>query len=297
MNNERNATERGGKSRAVLIAAVCLIALAIAAIVAFLFFKDSLFLSIAQKNALKGDFRAALTAAERSSSDDADAIEEYAKLRIEINSRYPSMLARPEKYELDGWNTRASGAASIAAASEKIDDGLKAEIAGLAEKLASVCSLYDELETRMADISELMDLFAEINRLYTPGEDGNKPAFTIYEERQKISRWKFLLDEIRGYAYRLPEGDSIYLLSYMLKEAQGEIEDLEKAMDRIAATGTITESDTVRVSGSGKKVFPSVESSSGASVNLTAKEGYLEYLVAGIHRSLVGDLAEYYRGV
>ena len=79
----------------------------------------------------------------------------------------------------------------------------------------------------------------------------------------------------------------------MIKEVQGEIADLNAAMDSVIADG-YAETDLVRFSGEGQKRFPDIYNSSNESVNLTDKEKYEQYMYKELCTGFVESLGGFY---
>ena len=79
----------------------------------------------------------------------------------------------------------------------------------------------------------------------------------------------------------------------MAKEAQGEISELNAAVDSVADSG-YGEEDLVRFKGEAVKRFPDITNSSGESVNLLNKEVYERFMYEEFCNKLVQNLAPYY---
>ncbi len=287
-------TENGNSRKKIIIIAACVLAFIGALVLAFFLLKDAIFVLIAQSNAEKGKFSSAQSVLENVENEKADALKEYISLRTEINTEYSSLITGFDEMTVRDWAERASKAD---AASEGLSEQIRKSISALSGKLNSICSLYDEYQSVYPDLLELMDVFNEVNRLYTKDYTGHNTPFTISEEKNKIARWNELLSEAQAYTAKLPSEDRTYLLSYMLKEAQGEIRELDETMDRLLETSGVSETDEIMAKGDGQKIFPSVESSSGVSVNLTEKYEYAEHISDGVYRTLIETLGEYYKGL
>ena len=144
-----------------------------------------------------------------------------------------------------------------------------------------------------SDILSLMDIFAELNRLYTKDSLGNNISFTVSEERIKVSVWEQQLSILTNYAYTVPNYENIYLLNYLIKEVEGECLEIKNAMDSVIAMG-YKETDTIRLGGSGQKQFPSITNSNNESVNLLQKEAYERFMYEGICIQLAEVLGFFY---
>jgi len=287
-------TEKRNGRKTIIIVAACVLAFIGALVLAFFLLKDTIYISIAQNEAEKSKFSSALSILENVDDEKADALREYISLRNEINAEYASLITEFDEMTIRDWQERANNAES---ASESLSEPVRESISALSGKLNDICSLYDEYQYIYPDILELMDVFNEINRLYTKDYTGYNTAFTIREEKDKAARWEELLAEVQAYAAKLPSEERTYLLNYMMKEAQGEISELKSTMDNLLETSGVSETDEIMAKGNGQKIFPSVESSSGVSVNLTEKYDYAANMSNGVYRTLVEMLGEYYKGL
>ena len=291
MNNSNRQINSPNRKKRII--AVCAVACLAVLLLAFLLMKNTLFLSAAEKKAESQDFKSAQSYLDGIDNEKANALSQYVSLRIDINSNYALLLSDFNIDIITEWKNTAD---EILSNKEYLSENIKNTVEELSSKLDTVCSLYEELSEMESDILELMDIFGEINRLYTKDENGNNTSFTVSEEYAKIERWTELYNTVSDYFSKIPNGDNIYLLSYLLKETLGEIEDLNSAMDNILAKG-YSETDTVRVSGEGHKQYQSITNSNGVTVNLARKEEYTEYLFSSICQALAKSLAEYYLGI
>ncbi len=291
MNTEMTVQNKKDGGRRKLVIAVCAAAVILISCIALFLAKDSLVFLSAQKKAENGNFASAASLLEKQDSEKALALKDYCALREEINSGYPAMLTDFDIDKIREWNAKASDIASRAGS---LPSGIGASVYALSEKLGNISSLYDEYFEIRYDLLDLMDIFNEVNSLYTKDADGKNRTFTIAEERAKLRRWQEELSKTQNYIYKLPSEDKVYLLNYLAKEADAEIAELSRAMDKLIANSGVTETDEVRANGEGHKVFPSVESTSGANVTLMDKVPYEEHLFTGVCRALTETLAEYY---
>ncbi len=291
MDNNNGKVNFSGRKK--LIVAVCVAACLVAFLFVFLLLKNTVFFSVAKKKAESQDFKSAQSYLDGIDNEKANVLSQYVSLRIDINSNYAILLSNFDIDIITSWKNTAE---EILSNKEYLSQDIETTVEELSSKLDTVCSLYEEFSERESDILELMDIFDEINRLYAKDENGNSPSFTVGEEYAKIKKWTELYNTVSDYSSRIPNGDNIYLLSYFLKEALGEIDDLNSAMDNILSKG-YSETDTVRVSGEGHKQYQSITNSNGITVNLARKEEYTEYLSASICRALTESLAEYYLGI
>ncbi len=291
------ATERTEKNMPVqnrskkpIIAAVTVICALSAAIIAFLILKNPLYLSISQSKAEKSEYQSAYELIENVHTEKADALALYLQLRIDINKNYPVLLTDFQPSIISGWTE------SVAKV-EEVKHLLGDEIAQEAEKLSLTLNQVNLCLTQYGQIKgeilSLMDVFAELNRLYTKDFTGKNISFTISEERIKISSWEQQLSTLINYANTIPKYESVYLLNYLIKEAESECLDLRNSMDSVIAMG-YKETDLIRLSGSGQKQFPAITNSNNESVNLLQKDIYEKYLYEGICVQLAEILGEFY---
>lgn len=275
------------KKLTAALAAVCALVLIL---VGFLLLKSPLYCVRAEKKAEAGEYRQAQSILKSCTGEKADALSEYISLRIDINTQYPSLIT---DYNPDTIYTWSSTVAGLKEKSELFPDEINRKINVLDSRLNSVISLSGEYDALRSYVLELMDIFTEINRLYTKGTDGNNISFTVSEELGKVERWQYLIGLLSGFSEKVEGNDDLYLLNYLIKEATGEAEDIRQAMDVVRQSG-YTDNDSVRVSGSAEKTFPNVTNSSGNTVNVLRKDEYEAFLSSGVYRSLVKGLGEFY---
>lgn len=280
---------KNGKRNAVVIA-ISVIAFMIAMIIGFFLSKNAIFYFGAKTCAVNGDFVSAGEMIEKSNHKNADILERYINLRLEINRDYPLLLSEYDGEKIKRWKEEAE---SIRNEGEMLGGDILYEAERLSLTLSDIAECEEEYIRIRADILEVMDVFNEINRLHTKDADGKNVSFTIIEERTKLSGWTYLSDKIFSYVSRVPGNENLYLINYMVKEAQGEISEISKAIDGVAQSG-YAENDLVRFSGEAEKRFPDITNSSGVSVNLLEKEEYEKFMYDEICRELVQQLAVFY---
>lgn len=293
MREQRTGTtgyreNHGGKK--VFVAAVSVISALIVLLVAFLCSKNSIFFSLAKKSAERNEFPKACQLVEKSGGEKAEMLEKYINLRLEINESYPLLLSEYDPDKLSSWN---EAAAELAGNPELLGEKISSEAVSLSQTLAAITDATRNYEEKRSDILSLMDIFAEINRLHTKDAEGKNASFTVSEERSKISEWERLNNSLSEFVSTAPNAGNAYLLNYMIKEVQGEIADLNAAMDSVIADG-YAETDLVRFSGEGQKRFPDIYNSSNESVNLTDKEKYEQYMYKELCTGFVESLGGFY---
>lgn len=290
LNSSNGKKSSGHGIRNGLIAATVIIAALIVMVIAFLLSGNTIFYYSARSQAINGDFASAGKLVEKSNHKNADILEDYINLRLEINSDYPLLISEFDKEKVKEWSEEAK---RICDECEPLGSDILYEAENLSATLSEIVACEEEYTLLQADILEMMDVFNEINRLHTKDAEGKNVSFTILEERAKISSWTHLSDKILSFVSRMPGNENIYLANYMVKEAQGEISELSAAIDGVAASG-YAETDIVRFSGDAVKKFPDITNGDGESVNLLEKEEYERYMYDEICRELVQQLAVFY---
>lgn len=290
MNSQENSIKTSEKKPFIIAASV--ICTLMVLLIAVWLLKNPVLFSVAQKKAVNEDFISAEAVNKHCSGTQSDLLADYLDLRIDIDLRYPQMLTDFDSEVFFSWSERA---ASISENSSAFSQELASQVKALEYKLSVASARLGEYNWKQSDIESLLDIFAEINRLYTPDESGKNTAFSVAEELQKISEWEALTADLSAFAQTLPNGSNVYLLSYLIKEAQGECTELRNAMGAVLSAG-YSETDRVRLSGQAQKSYPSIQSSSGSAVNLLQKEAYIKFMYAGVCRALVEYIGDFYTG-
>lgn len=290
-HSDKSSDGRSGRRNPLVIAVSVVCALAVL-VAAALLLKNPILYSAAQRQAEKENFIFAESLNKHCSSADSQLLAEYLDLRIDIDLRYPEMLSNFDPEIFRGWGERAS---TLAASSDAFKPALASQVKALEYKLSVACARLNEYDFMQQDIGSLMDVFAEINRLYTKDDSGKNTAFSVARELEKIEEWERLGQSLSDFAGKLPNGESVYLLTYLIKESRGECDDLRAAMDTVLGAG-YSPTDLVRLSGEAHKSFPSMKSSSGSSVTLLQKEEYMRFMYSGVCRALVEYIGEFYTG-
>lgn len=278
------------RSKKPIIVAVSVICALSVIIIVFLACKSSLYFSISQYKAELHQYSDAMELIEDIHTEKADALSLYLKLRNDINENYPVLLTDFQPLIIDNWTQAVSEVEEV---KHLLSDEIASEAETLSATLHQVNSCLKQYGQIRGDVLSLMDIFAELNRLYTKDFQGKNISFTVSEERIKISVWEHQLSILTNYAYTVPNYESVYLLNYLIKEVEGECLDLRGAMDSVISMG-YKETDLIRLNGSSQKQFPSITNSNGESVNLLQKEAYEKYMYEGICIQLAEALGEFY---
>lgn len=273
-----------------LIAAVSVICALVAVIVTFLAVKNPLYFSLAQKRAEKSEFSHAMQLVEKSSSEEAKLLEKYLALRFDINRSYPELVSEFNIEKINEWQSVAD---ELCGEAEILGEKISADAELLRQRLAQISGCYTGYQAMRSDVLNMMDVFAEFNRLYTVAADGKNTAFTVEQERQKITAWEQQNSALMNYTATIPGYENIYLLNYLIKEVQGECSDLREAMDKVVAMG-YAETDLIRLNGTAQKKFPGIQNSNNETVNVLEKETYEQYMFRSICSRLTESLGEFY---
>ncbi len=284
---DKNKTDCGRKK---LIAAVAAVLSLIVLITVFLLAKNLLFCYASEKLASDGRYYAAEKYVRMCSGEKADVLEEYVKLRQDINANYALMIAGFDRDKVEDWRSRAE---NIRNNSDLLGDGISREAVALSERLDEICALLKEYDELRPEAMELFDIFNEINRLYTKDESGENPVFTISAEIAAVDRWETTARKLDIFAAKINDVGKMYLFTYFVKEAQGEAVDLRSAMYGFLAQGYDAYAQ-IRVTGETVRTFPSIQNGSGETVNLQNKEKYETFMYRDMCGALAGMLGEFY---
>ncbi len=285
---QNNASEN--RRNKPIIAAVAVVCALLFAVILFLACKNFLYLSISEYKTEKNQYSEAMEIIENIHTDEAEALLLYLKLRNDINESYPVLLTDFQPSIIAGWTDAVTAVEDV---KHLLSDEIALEAEALAATLHQVNSCLTQYDTIRPDILSLMDIFAEMNRLYTKAPDGKNISFTVSEEKIKISEWDQKISTLINYAHTVPGFENIYLLNYLIKEAESECLELKNSMESVLLMG-YKETDTIRLNGSGQKQFPAITNSNGESVNLLKKESYEKYMYDGICVQLAEILGVYY---
>ena len=291
IGSARQKDSSGGRRKA-MIAAVCVGVPAIILLVLFLVFRNWLITGYALRCINKNDYGTARAISSLIGGESSEMLGEYIGLRMEINREYPEMLASFDLDRIQSLQKRARTLADDSADYRALGN----EVKSLSDRLSGICRLIKEYENMRADVLDMMDVFAEINRLYTPDESGKNPSFTIGEEFSRVLTWEENCRILSEFSSSVSGGESIYLLSYLVSETYSECEEIRNQLEELRGKG-YGDNDPIRVSGSGHKSFPDITGSSGVSLSVDRKEEYERYMYEGICRALTRSLSEYYTGI
>lgn len=289
-NNEKVNNGTDDRSKKIITSAVVAVVAAVAVMIIILVAKEPIFLSVSRNLAAKHSYDAAEFFVRICSGDEAEILDEYIDLRQDINENYALMVSDFDRVKIEEWQKSAEKVSSnISAVGEKIEPDALA----LSESLDKICKLLDNYDSLRPEIMRLFDVFNEINRLYARDESGESTVFTISQEIEMLNSWKRTSNRLEQFRSEFETGTKTYLLTYFLKEAQGEEADLREAMNSFAAQGYDGHTQ-IRVKGATMRTFPSIRNGSGITVNLQQKEVYEKYMYRDLCSALAETLGEFY---
>lgn len=286
----KNIPAENHSSKKALVVAVSVICALAVLIAVFLVCKNPLYFAIAKSQAEKGNYSSALSLCEKSTSDESYALASYLRLRLDINESYAQLLSEFDIAKINSWAEKIT---LVAANSEVLGEEISAQANSLSATLLQIINLHSQYTSLRPEIISSMDVFAEFNRLYSVDSNGKNTAFTVMQELVKISDWEQKNAKLSAFASMLPGSENIYLLNYLIKEIQGECGDLRNAMDAVLAMG-YTQTDNIRLSGTGQKKFPGVQNANGETITVLEKERYEAFLYVSICRKLAEILGTFY---
>lgn len=286
-NNSVPANSKKRKTLKIAVAVLCALSLLL---IAFLTCKNTLFFHIAQRKALNDEYRDATAYASESTDPRAQLISDYAFLRVDINENYPDLLVEFDRDLLSDWY---STACRISESDEKLDSEIIATAESIRHTLKIIFERLDAYKQLRPTVLSLMDVFNEINRLYTKDENGKNTAFSVKTEYDRIFGWEQQVYQLSQYLNATPNGESIYLFNYMVKEAESECAQLNDILSTVLSSGYKND-DLVRFSGTTKKTFPDIQNGSVV-LNFAEKEEYEQYMYQGLCRSLTENLLVFFQ--
>ena len=279
--------KKGPKFLLITAFVLSLVLLAMALITIF---SDNIFYHIASHKCANDDFISAINSLEECESDRARNLERYCFFRSDFDREYPSMLSEFNEERFIEWKSTID---IISENSGDFPDSCKEDVASLKERFDEIDKVHSEFTGFSADIDSLMDIFTVVNTLAGYGESEN--TYTMSQIKEKLSRWKTVNLALEMFSHKIPDGESVYLLSYLISEVKGESKDIEEILSLCEEEG-YDESFVIKVKLSGKKTFQTITGSKGATVCVAEKENYIKELSNGVHSALMKSLNEFYKG-
>lgn len=286
--NVNTQAGQGKRKKIIALALVLVVLIGIGAGV--LIARDNILFNVALEYAVQKDFGTAEIYAEKVGTKKGRYLREYINLRQDINEHYPELLSEFDEELLTEWHETSSKlyekrdyfGVEVARDIYNIDIRL--------DGILQTVAFYEKLEP---EISNIFEVFNEVNRLYSKADDGYYVTFTIADEIEKINKWDADIAAVSEFANKMYNGESAYLLNYFIKEAEAESAELRASMESFLELG-YTETDEVRATGTGVKRFPDVRNSDGEAVNLHDVQRYKSYMFEGLCTALIEALGEFY---
>ncbi len=291
MARERTKNKNTAENRSSnkIVTAVGILFAVITVLAVFLIAKDYIFIAAARNAVIDSDLEKADTFAELCSGKEAEILNRYIDLRLEISAEYAALRTNFDRQKVESWQKTA---AALKNSGVSLGDEIDAQLADLSGKLDVICAALTQYDTLRPDILYLFDIFNETNRLYTKNENGQNTVFTISDELAAIISWENTAKELDYFLTNTPNGEKMYLFAFFVKEAQGEATDLRDSILRFAEQGYDLNA-SIRVTGELHRTFPSIRNSDGSTVNLQQKDTYEECMYRGMCTALAETLGEY----
>lgn len=288
-NVQVNTVSGQGKRKKIIALALVIIAL-IGMVAGVLIARDSILFNVALEYSVGKDFESAEVYAEKTGTKKGKYLREYINLRQDINEHYPGLLSEFDEKLLAEWYEISS---ELYENRDYFGVEIARDIYNINIRLDGILQTVEFYKKLDPQISNVFEIFNEVNRLYTKGDDGYYATFTIAEEIAKIDKWDADIAEISEFANKMYNGESAYLLNYFIKEAEAESAELRASMESFLELG-YKETDEVRATGTGVKRFPDVRNSDGEAVNLHDAQNYKKYMLEGLCTALIEALGEFY---
>lgn len=283
-------TNAGQGKRKKIIALALVIVVLIGVGAGLLIARDNIIFNVALEFAVKKDFATAEEYAEKVNTKKGRYLCEYINLRQDINEHYPELLSKFDEELLEKWHETSTG---LYENRDYFGVEVAREIYNIKIRLDGILQTIEFYEKLNPEISNVFEVFNEVNRLYSRAENGYYVTFTIADEIAKIDKWDADISKISEFANKMYNGESAYLLNYFIKEAEAENAELRASMESFLELG-YAETDEVRATGTGVKRFPDVRNSDGEAVNLHDVQRYKVYMFEGLCTVLIEALGEFY---
>ena len=287
-NNANTGAESNRSSKKIVTVVGVIIAL-ITAVTVFLFVKEPAFVAAASEAVLNSKLDTAEKYLFLCNDEEAEMLADYIDLRQAISAEYISMRSNFDRGRIEEWQRTA---AKLRDNGYFTNDELNKQLNSLCEKLDNICTTLAEYEALKPETMALFDVFNEANRLYTKDSTGMNPVFTIEQEFAAIAEWEEIARKLEDFISGTTNGGKMYLLTFFVKEAQGEAADLRTSINNFVMQGYDVGAP-IRVTGSLNRTFPSIRNSNGILVNLQQKETYESCMYQGMCVELIESLGEF----
>ncbi len=278
------------KPKTLIIALIIVGCVLVLSLIGFLIFKSSIFYKLALSDIEKNNYEAASEMIAKSNKDEAAVLSEYVDLRVDFNKHYLNMLEKFDPARINKWYEKAE---KVASEYEILPDEIRMDIDSFRCKLGVIrdsVTVYDSLRY---DVKDMMQVFEEINRLVETDSEGNKISFRVKDITRKTRRWRTLCDNLNNFSSNIPDGEKVYLLSYLISEAYSECDEIDAQMQNLINNG-FSETDKIKSTGQGHKSFNDVRNSNGVTLNFSNPDDYERYMYNDICKKLMEYVAEFY---
>ncbi|MCQ2476819.1 MAG: hypothetical protein MJ125_03185 [Clostridia bacterium] len=278
------------KPKTLIIALIIVGCVLVLSLIGFLIFKSSIFYKLALSDIEKNNYEAASEMIAKSNKDEAAVLSEYVDLRVDFNKHYLNMLEKFDPARINKWYEKAE---KVASEYDNLPDEIRMDIDSFRCKLGIIrdsVTVYDSLRY---DVKDMMQVFEEINRLVETDSEGNKISFRVKDITRKTRRWRTLCDNLNNFSSNIPDGEKVYLLSYLISEAYSECDEIDAQMQNLINNG-FSETDKIKSTGQGHKSFNDVRNSNGVTLNFSNPDDYERYMYNDICKKLMEYVAEFY---
>lgn len=278
------------KPKTLIIALIIVGCVLVLSLIGFLIFKSSIFYKLALSDIEKNNYEAASEMIAKSNKDEAAVLSEYVDLRVDFNKHYLNMLEKFDPARINKWYEKAE---KVASEYDILPDEIRMDIDSFRCKLGIIrdsVTVYDSLRY---DVKDMMQVFEEINRLVETDSEGNKISFRVKDITRKTRRWRTLCDNLNNFSSNIPDGEKVYLLSYLISEAYSECDEIDAQMQNLINNG-FSETDKIKSTGQGHKSFNDVRNSNGVTLNFSNPDDYERYMYNDICKKLMEYVAEFY---
>lgn len=279
------------KKKKLIIALSSIVGILIVAAVLLFALKSPIHYSLALNYIGNNDYEFAKKAIENSDSDKADVLSDYIKLRVDFNKHYRKMLEEFDEEQITEWYDDLE---KIKKHYGDLPDDVKAEIDDFSSRIAIIKDSLSVYSSIRYDIIDMMDIFAEINRLMAVDENGEKTPFTVNEVLKKVEHWKISCDNLNAFSINTPNGDTVYPLIYLISETYSECNEITAQMEEILVN--YSGDDQITSAGEGQEQFPTITNSNGVTLSFEDPEAYEEYMRNEICIAMMRYLSVYYYG-
>ena len=282
---------KNNKKKLVIILSSVLGVIIIAAVV-LLIMRGEIYYKMALNYIGNNDYESAADVIDKATGEKAELLAEYIDVRVDFNKEYRSMLTDFDEEKITEWYGSMS---HVKSGYDIYPDSVREKIDDFEGRLALIENNLLVYSNLRYDITDMMDVFGEINSLIETDADGNRVSFTVSKELKKVERWETICNNLNTFSTNAPNGDTVYLLIYLINETYGECTEIKSQMQQILDDGH-TEDEEITSVGDGKEEFPSITNSNGVTLNVTDPETYESYMYDDICTALMKYMSTCYYG-